>query len=256
VANILNNAAKYTQRAGRITLHLEAGEGRMRLAVSDNGSGMPPELVPNVFDLFTQGARTLARSQGGLGLGLTLVKRLVELHGGEVGAQSSGVGQGSTFTVELPCVDAATDAVHGQGSQGEEGEAPVLARPLRLVLVDDNADAADSLSTLLGVQGYHTAVEYDARSALRRARAERPDAMLVDIGLPDIDGYQLAEQLRAMPETSGTVLVAITGYGQARDRERAIQAGFAHHLVKPVDMTALGRVLEAVAAGAARKEAG
>ncbi len=255
VANILNNAAKYTQKAGRIALRLEAQDGRMLLTVSDNGSGMPPELVPNVFDLFTQGARTLARSQGGLGLGLTLVKRLVELHEGEVGAASLGVGQGSSFTLALPCVDAAPDAVGAGAGPQEAVEAATLARPLRLVLVDDNADAADSLSTLLNVQGYHTAVEYDARSGLRRARSERPDAMLVDIGLPDIDGYQLAQQLRAMPETSGTVLVAITGYGQAKDRERAIAAGFAHHLVKPVDMTALVRVLESVGAAAARAQA-
>ncbi|WP_288378034.1 GAF domain-containing protein, partial [uncultured Massilia sp.] len=251
VANILNNAAKYTQRDGRIALCLEAADGRMCLTVSDNGSGMPAELVPCVFDLFTQGARTLARSQGGLGLGLTLVKRLVELHGGEVGAASGGVGQGSSFTLHLPCAEAPLDGACAPALE-EPGAAP-LARPLRLVLVDDNADAADSLSNLLGVQGYHTAVEYDARSALRRARAERPDAMLVDIGLPDIDGYQLAQQLRAMPETSATVLVAITGYGQAGDRERAIGAGFAHHLVKPVDMNALARVLEAVATQAARQ---
>ncbi|SFD58539.1 PAS fold-containing protein [Massilia yuzhufengensis] len=254
VANILNNAAKYTPRAGRIALSLHALDGKMRLTVSDNGSGMPAELLPNVFDLFTQGARTLARSQGGLGLGLTLVKRLVELHEGEVSAHSDGVGQGSRFTLTLSCVDAAGDT-SGAAAAPEEGASAPLARPLRLVLVDDNADAADSLSMLLNVQGYRTAVEYDARSALRRARAERPDAMLVDIGLPDIDGYQLAGQLRAMPEMQGTVLVAITGYGQARDRERAIEAGFAHHLVKPVDMTALVRILESVGAAAARAQA-
>jgi len=249
VTNILNNAAKYTQKGGHIALALEDDGRHMRLTVSDNGSGMPAELLPNVFDLFTQGARTLARSQGGLGLGLTLVKRLVELHQGEVSAHSEGVGMGSRFTLSLPCVDAAPDT--GNGAPPEEAGA-LLDRPLRLVLVDDNADAADSLSQLLSVQGYRTAVEYDARSALRRARAERPDAMLVDIGLPDIDGYHLAEQLRAMPETRETVLVAITGYGQARDRERAIEAGFAHHLVKPVDMTALVRILESVGAATAR----
>ena len=253
VTNILNNAAKYTQKGGRIALALEATEGRMRLTVSDNGSGMPPELLPNVFDLFTQGARTLARSQGGLGLGLTLVKRLVELHQGEVSAHSEGVGMGSRFTLALPCVAAVPDS--GSGRPLDDAQGGQLDRPLRLVLVDDNADAVDSLSQLLGVQGYHTAVEYDARSALRRARAERPDAMLVDIGLPDIDGYHLAEQLRAMPEMRETVLVAITGYGQARDRERAIEAGFAHHLVKPVDMTALVRILESVGAAAARAQA-
>ncbi|MCA1248601.1 GAF domain-containing protein [Massilia sp. MS-15] len=257
VANILNNAAKYTQKGGRIALELGMDAGSMRLTVSDNGSGMPPELLPNVFDLFTQGARTLARSQGGLGLGLTLVKRLVELHGGEVGAHSEGVGLGSRFTLALPCVETAPGSAEADDAAPGTAGVPetALARPLRLVLVDDNADAADSLCTLLDVQGYHSAVEYDARSALRRARAERPDAMLVDIGLPDIDGYHLAEQLRAMPETSHTVLVAITGYGQASDRERALAAGFAHHLVKPVDMTALVRVLEAVGAAAARAQA-
>ncbi|MEX5748206.1 GAF domain-containing protein [Massilia sp. X63] len=253
VTNVLNNAAKYTQKGGRIALALESQDGRMRLTISDNGSGMPAELLPNVFDLFTQGARTLARSQGGLGLGLTLVKRLVELHQGEVGAHSDGVGLGSSFTLALPCVDAAPDTGGAGAAPATEGGQ--LDRPLRLVLVDDNADAVDSLSQLLNVQGYRTAVEYDARSALRRARADRPDAMLVDIGLPDIDGYHLAEQLRAMPETRDTVLVAITGYGQARDRERAIEAGFAHHLVKPVDMTALVRVLESVEATAARAQA-
>jgi signal transduction histidine kinase/CheY-like chemotaxis protein len=253
VTNILNNAAKYTQKGGRIALALDFDGERMRLTVSDNGSGMPAELLPNVFDLFTQGARTLARSQGGLGLGLTLVKRLVELHEGEVSAHSDGVGMGSSFTLTLPTVDARLDT--SAGGPLDETQGAQLDRPLRLVLVDDNADAADSLSQLLSVQGYRTAVEYDARSALRRARVERPDAMLVDIGLPDIDGYHLAEQLRAMPETRDTVLVAITGYGQARDRERAIEAGFAHHLVKPVDMTALVRILESVSTAAARTQA-
>jgi signal transduction histidine kinase/ActR/RegA family two-component response regulator len=253
VTNILNNAAKYTQKGGRITLALDVDSERMRLTVSDNGSGMPAELLPNVFDLFTQGARTLARSQGGLGLGLTLVKRLVELHEGEVSAHSEGVGMGSSFTLTLPRIEATRDSA--AGGPLEEAQGAQLDRPLRLVLVDDNADAADSLSQLLSVQGYRTAVEYDARSALRLARVERPDAMLVDIGLPDIDGYHLAEQLRAMPETRDTVLVAITGYGQARDRERAIEAGFAHHLVKPVDMTALVRILESVGAAAARTQA-
>jgi CheY-like chemotaxis protein len=186
-------------------------------------------------------------------LGLTLVKRLVELHEGEVSAHSEGVGMGSSFTLTLPRIEATRDSA--AGGPLEEAQGAQLDRPLRLVLVDDNADAADSLSQLLSVQGYRTAVEYDARSALRRARVERPDAMLVDIGLPDIDGYHLAEQLRAMPETRDTVLVAITGYGQARDRERAIEAGFAHHLVKPVDMTALVRILESVGAAAARTQA-
>jgi len=257
VANIVGNAAKYTPKAGTLALRLVAGDGRMMLEVRDNGSGMPPDLLPNVFDLFTQGARTLARSQGGLGLGLTLVKRLVDLHDGEVTAHSDGVGCGSTFTLCLPCVRA-------RANEGTADDAPpsdadpvgvALGRQLRVLIVDDNTDAADSLATLLQVQGHATAVEYDAASALRRARVEHPDVMLIDIGLPDIDGYQLASSLRALPEMAATVPVAVTGYGQARDRERALEAGFVHHLVKPVDMTALVRILDASAAQAAQAEA-
>ena len=254
VANIVNNAAKYTPKGGQLTLALEAVDGRMALRVRDNGSGMPPDLVPSVFDLFTQGARTLARSQGGLGLGLTLVKRLIDMHEGEVAAHSEGVGFGSTFTLTLPCVAGACDGGEAQPGDPETARA-VLQRKLKVLIVDDNSDAADSLATLLQVQGHATSVEYDAQSALRRARVERPDVMLIDIGLPDIDGYQLAQELRALSETAATVPVAVTGYGQARDRERALQAGFAHHLVKPVDMTALVRILESSASLAALAEA-
>jgi len=250
VANIVGNAAKYTQKQGSLALTLTCSDGRMLLEVHDNGSGMPPELVPNVFDLFTQGARTLARSQGGLGLGLTLVKRLIDLHDGAVTAHSDGVGLGSTFTLSLPCVAAPSDCAEPPPGDAEPAPA-ALGRPLRVLIVDDNSDAADSLATLLQLQGHVTAVEYDAASALRRARAERPDVMLIDIGLPDIDGYQLAATLRALPELAATVPVAVTGYGQAKDRERAKDAGFAHHLVKPVDMTALVRILASSATSAA-----
>jgi signal transduction histidine kinase/ActR/RegA family two-component response regulator len=254
VANIVGNAAKYTQKAGTLAICLRHADGRMLLEVRDNGSGMPPDLVPNVFDLFTQGARTLARSQGGLGLGLTLVKRLVDLHDGEVTAHSDGVGCGSTFTLSLPCVSAICDDADAPPEDAAPPRAK-LGRQLRVLIVDDNTDAADSLATLLQVQGHATSVEYDAPSALRRARSERPDVMLIDIGLPDIDGYQLAGSLRALPELAATVPVAVTGYGQAKDRERGLEAGFAHHLVKPVDMTALVRILESSAALAALAEA-
>ncbi|MEH6435445.1 hybrid sensor histidine kinase/response regulator [Massilia sp. DD77] len=249
VANILNNAAKYTQKAGSIALSLDVRDGEMVLRVRDNGSGMPADLVPNVFDLFTQGARTLARSQGGLGLGLALVKKLVELHEGDVRAHSEGVGLGSTFTLTLPCVAACNEG--GDPRDGAPADGVALQRKLRLIVVDDNTDAADSLAMLLSVQGYAVSVDYDAASAIGRARSERPDVMLIDIGLPDMDGYQLAERLRAQPETAHTVLVAITGYGQPKDRERVLAAGIGHHLVKPVDMTALVRILEASAAAAA-----
>jgi signal transduction histidine kinase/CheY-like chemotaxis protein len=256
VANIVGNAAKYTPRAGTLALRLVCSDARMTLEVRDNGSGMPPDLVPNVFDLFTQGARTLARSQGGLGLGLTLVKRLVDLHDGEVTAHSDGVGCGSTFTLCLPCVSARADIDADDAPPSDvDPVRAALGRQLRVLIVDDNTDAADSLATLLQVQGHATAVEYDAASALRRARIEHPDVMLIDIGLPDIDGYQLASSLRALPEMAATVPVAVTGYGQAKDRERALEAGFVHHLVKPVDMTALVRILESSASLAAQAEA-
>ena len=256
VANIVGNAAKYTPKAGTLALRLVCSDGRMTLEVRDNGSGMPPDLVPNVFDLFTQGARTLARSQGGLGLGLTLVKRLVDLHDGDVTAHSDGVGCGSTFTLCLPCVSARADIDADDAPPSEvDPVRAALGRQLRVLIVDDNTDAADSLATLLQVQGHATAVEYDAASALRRARIEHPDVMLIDIGLPDIDGYQLASSLRALPEMAATVPVAVTGYGQAKDRERALEAGFVHHLVKPVDMTALVRILESSASLAAQAEA-
>jgi signal transduction histidine kinase/ActR/RegA family two-component response regulator len=246
VANILNNAAKYTPPAGTIGVVLEADGERTRVQIRDNGSGMPPDLLPSVFELFTQGARTLARSQGGLGLGLALVKKLVELHGGSVAAHSEGVGLGSVFTIELPC--------RGADANGGAGQAPLAPgieaaayRPLRVIIVDDNQDAADSLAMLLRAHGHTVLVEYTAIAALRCAVAERPDAMVVDIGLPDMDGYQLAARLRAQPETRGALLIAATGYGLARDRQRAREAGFAHHLVKPVDMAALVRILQGVA---------
>ena len=207
---------------------------------------MPPDLLPSVFELFTQGARTLARSQGGLGLGLALVKKLVELHGGEVSAHSDGVGLGSMFAIALPLTpqhDAADtlESLHA-GAQAY--------RPLRVIVVDDNEDGADSLGMLLRAQGHTVLVEYTGRGALQRALREPPDAMAVDIGLPDMDGYQLATMLRARPETRGAVLIAATGYGQERDRQRAKESGFAHHLAKPVDIAALVRILQAAASAA------
>ena len=268
VANILNNAAKYTPPAGTIRVVLEVlevlevqevqdgvnpeGQGRRaRIRVHDNGCGMPSELLPSVFELFTQGARTLARSQGGLGLGLALVRKLVELHGGTVAAHSEGVGKGSVFTIELPCTGADGAGPGRPGQAGQHGQSSNSAasayRPLRLIIVDDNEDAADSLATLLRAQGHTVLVEYSAGAALRRAGAERPDAMVVDIGLPDMDGYQLAALLRKGAATRYAVLIAATGYGGDSDRERARAAGFAHHLVKPVDVAALLRILRAVA---------
>ncbi|MGJ9419517.1 GAF domain-containing protein [Massilia sp. CMS3.1] len=246
IANILNNAAKYTPPAGTIRVVLALQDARARLQVRDNGSGMPPDLLPSVFELFTQGARTLARSQGGLGLGLALVKKLIELHGGEVSAHSDGVGLGSVLTIDLPCTRT-MDPASPPASLHAAAAGAQAFRPLRVIVVDDNADGADSLAMLLRAQGHTVTVEYTGRGALRRAMREAPDAMVVDIGLPDMDGYQLASLLRAQPETRAAVLIAATGYGQERDRERAREAGFVQHMVKPVDIAALVRILQTAA---------
>ena len=241
VANILNNAAKYTPVEGHIDVQLEVQPGWFELRVRDDGMGMTPELLPHVFDLFAQAERSPDRSQGGLGLGLALVKSLTELHGGSVTAHSEGPGHGSTFVVRLPRVAEANPAGERPDVSGAI-DAPVA--PLRLMVVDDNADAANVLCLLLEALGHTASVEHDAKQAIERARAEAPQMLFLDIGLPDMDGYELARRLRAMPETAGAVLVAVTGYGQPGDRERAQQAGFDHHVVKPVTLADIRRLLE------------
>jgi PAS domain S-box-containing protein len=241
VSNILNNAAKYTAPGGRIVLAVTVDDDQVQVAVSDNGVGIAPEVLPYIFDLFTQAERTPDRSQGGLGIGLALVKSLIALHGGSVHARSAGMGLGSEFSVCLPrLVALTTQDADGDGSSGGSGTS---TNPLRVMVVDDNADAAQMLAALLEVQGHAVSVEYDAAGALARARRERPDVMLLDIGLPDMDGYELARRLRAQPETAGATLVALTGYGQHQDRQDAERAGFDHYLVKPADLNQVNEVL-------------
>jgi signal transduction histidine kinase/ActR/RegA family two-component response regulator len=247
VSNILNNAAKYTSPGGLLTLSVTADEDRVDVAVRDNGVGIAPDILPYIFDLFTQAERTPDRSQGGLGIGLALVKSLVALHGGTVHAASSGLGQGSEFRICLPRL-AAPGAIGGD-TAGAAAQGP---GGLRVMVVDDNVDAAQMLAALLEVQGHAVSVEYDARGALERARRERPDVLLLDIGLPDMDGYELARCLRAQHESAHATLVALTGYGQSQDRREADEAGFDHYLVKPADMDQVNAVL----AGAARTQAG
>lgn len=243
IANILNNAAKYTPQGGEISLTLEADESEARICISDNGSGIAPSLLPHIFDLFTQGERTPDRVQGGLGLGLALVKTLTTLHDGWVEATSEGLGQGSTFTVGLPLqVEAKTDLF--QGAHG--GTLPQPARSLSLMIVDDNLDAAQSLALLLAIRGHQVIVAGEAKSALENADIERIDVFILDIGLPDMDGYELARHLRAKPETANAVLIALTGYGQAHDRVLSKAAGFDHHFVKPNDTVELTKVLNQV----------
>jgi signal transduction histidine kinase/ActR/RegA family two-component response regulator len=236
VTNILNNAAKYTPEGGNIALQAEVLNDVVLLNIKDNGVGMPPELLSRVFDLFTQAERTSDRSTGGLGLGLALVKSLVELHGGTVKANSEGAGKGSLFTLRLPRMQRPVEQPDREQCDSVF-QAP--SRPLKILVVDDNADAANLLSILLEASGYHVLVENGARSALERARIERPDVCLLDIGLPDMDGNELAQHMRAMPETAKTLLIALTGYGQEEDRKATLAAGFDHHLVKPVDFKKL-----------------
>jgi signal transduction histidine kinase/CheY-like chemotaxis protein len=240
VSNILNNAAKYTPFAGRITLDLTVLEGLAQISVHDNGVGIEADVLPYIFDLFTQAERTPDRSQGGLGIGLALVKSLVGLHGGQVEARSDGPGLGSGFFVRLPCIEVA--AIPSQ-VEPDSAARPQSPQSLRIQVVDDNIDAAGTLATLLELQGHSVSVEHDGRGALRRARLERPQVLLLDIGLPDMSGYELSRQIRALPDMAGAMLVALTGYGQGRDRHEAERSGFDHHLVKPASLEQVEQIL-------------
>lgn len=239
LANVLNNAAKYTQEGGRLALSAAVRAETVVVEVADNGIGMAPELVARAFDLFAQAERTSDRTSGGLGLGLALVKSLVELHGGSVACESPGPGRGSRFTVTLPCRRAnAAPAAPGQAAH----EVPPDGG-LSIMVVDDNVDAAATLALLLEAFVHRVVVEHDPLKAVALARAASPQACLLDIGLPGIDGYELARRLRAQPETAHALLVAVTGYGQDSDRRLAAAAGFDRHLVKPIDIPTLETAL-------------
>jgi CheY-like chemotaxis protein/anti-sigma regulatory factor (Ser/Thr protein kinase) len=242
LTNLLNNAAKYTQEGGSIALQVEAQAGQLLIEVRDNGIGMAPTLVARAFDLFAQAERTSDRSSGGLGLGLALVRSLIELHHGTVTCESAGLGKGSTFTVRLPRL--IEDG--GQGSRPDaDGKLPQEDASLRIMVVDDNEDAAAMLAMLLEASGHQVIVEHRSLQALERARQDHPQVCLLDIGLPEIDGLELARRLRAQPETAHALLIAVTGYGQDQDRRETHEAGFDHHLVKPVDMNQLAAILAA-----------
>jgi len=244
LANLLNNAAKYTPEGGHIEVRLELAPAQAVLTVTDDGIGMQPEVQRGAFDLFTQAERTPDRSQGGLGIGLALVKSLVELHRGSVAVYSEGPGKGSRFTVRLPrlpSLPAAAAAAHepGPGVQGKG------ARPGRSVLVvDDNVDAAQLLAMVLESAGHRVCVEHHSHLALELARTTAPAVCILDIGLPEMDGNALARRLRQLPQMRGALLIAVTGYGRAEDRAAALAAGFDHHLVKPVDVQVLLKLLE------------
>ena len=238
--NLLVNAAKYTEPGGRIALSIVPDQGRVSVVIQDNGRGIPQDMLTRIFDTFTQVPGSLANAQGGLGIGLTLVRRLVELHGGRVAAYSRGEGQGSTFTVSLPQVAApAVQAPAVPARPNEPADAPCAARVL---VVDDNRDAAETLVAVLQLMGAECRLAHDAAEALRLAQQFGPHLVVMDIGLPGMDGYEAARRLRELPGMTAR-LVALTGYGSAEDRERALAAGFDQHFVKPVSVDAIRTLL-------------
>ncbi len=236
LSNLVNNAAKYTPKGGRISLSAARDGDEVVFRIRDSGIGIPPEFMTSIFDPFTQADRTLARSHGGLGIGLTLVRRLVEMQQGRVSVRSEGRNRGSEFTVRLPV---ATDA--GAAAEANVASADDEASPagLRVLVVDDNRDVADSTASIMRMNGCDVHVVYDGRAAIESVQRLRPDAVLLDIGLPAIDGYLVAEHIRAQPENGRTMIVAVSGYGKEQDRLRSKSVGFDYHVVKPIDPAVL-----------------
>ena len=242
LVNLLTNAAKYTDQGGRIGLSVEQEGPAVLIKVRDNGIGIAPELLPRIFDLFTQAERSLDRSQGGLGIGLSLVQRLVELHGGTVTVRSA-LGQGSEFAVRLPLAPTAPPAL--PPPVPDAAQPPAQYR--RVLVVDDNVDAAQTLAFLLESSGHEVKLAYDGLSAVAAAIAYQPEVVLLDIGLPGLDGYEVARRIRKHPGLRDIWLVALTGYGQDTDRQRSLEAGFDHHLVKPADFDEIEKLLSSMA---------
>jgi CheY-like chemotaxis protein/two-component sensor histidine kinase len=236
-ANLINNAAKYTPNGGRILVAAEAGGAVLRVRVSDTGVGTPADMLPYVFDMFTQVGCSIERAQGGIGIGLTLVRRLVEMHGGSVAAESQGAGQGSSFVVTIPLASAAEAST----ARRETSTDPVTGLPI--LVVDDNVDAADTLAMLLELGGNQTRVADSGLAALDAASEFRPQVVFLDIGLPGLNGYEVARRLRADALLPRPLLVALTGWGSDDDRRQAHAAGFDRHLVKSVDASKIAAVL-------------
>ncbi len=237
-ANLLNNAAKYTEAGGRIRLEADADEAGVAVTVADNGVGIPAEALPRVFDMFSQVDRSLEKAQGGLGIGLSLVKALAEMHGGHVEAKSNGRGSGSEFVVRLPVAGPPAAAPRPP-------DATIAAKPpaRRILVADDNLDSAATLAMLLRLLGNDTRTAHDGMEAVAVAEAFRPDAALLDIGMPRLNGYDVARRLRAQPWGEDILLIAQTGWGQEDDKRKSREAGFDHHLVKPIDPSALEKLL-------------
>jgi len=241
ISNLLDNAAKYTDPGGRIWLTAEREGDEVVIQVKDSGIGIAPDVLPRIFDMFTQSALPLERAQGGLGVGLALVERLVQLHGGTVSAFSGGEGKGSEFTIRLPLVQA-----HRQAApESRAAAAPAPERHCRILVVDDNQDSADSLGMLLHMLGHEVKTANDGEKALVAAAEFRPDVAILDIGLPKMNGYDLAKEIRELPWARNLVLVALTGWGQEEHRKRSAESGFNHHLTKPVELDMLQEILAA-----------
>ena len=241
ISNLLNNAAKYTAPGGEIYLVADREGDEAVIRVRDNGKGIEPELLPHIFELFVQGNRSTDRAEGGLGVGLTLVRSLVELHGGRVEARSTGSGQGSEFCIWLPLLPAVEEHISDEATGDEE-----KAKPLRILVVDDNVDSAEMVSMLLEIEGHTVTVASSGLAAIEAALKQTPDVALVDIGMPGMDGYEVARRMRALPVLQHTALVAVTGYGQQEDIQKSRDAGFHDHLVKPIDMETLKQVLRKI----------
>lgn len=239
MTNLLNNAAKYTPEGGKIEVKLEAEAEELVISVIDNGIGMSEDLIKNAFDLFSQGQRSLDRSQGGLDIGLALVRSLLNLHDGSISAHSEGLGMGATFVVRLPHLTRQAALPMDPHMEQRAGS----AAPLRIAIVDDNEDAAVTLSIFLQAFGHEVFVMHAAPEALEKLPALAPDVCLLDIGLPELDGFALARRLRQIPATARASLFAVTGYGQEKDRQEAVTAGFDALFPKPVDLGMLNKAL-------------
>jgi CheY-like chemotaxis protein len=241
VGNLLTNAAKYTEARGVISVSADIEGEQVALRIKDNGIGIAPDLLPHIFELFVQADHSSTKAQGGLGIGLTLARNLVGMHGGTIEAFSSGPGTGAEFVVRIPLVS--------QPQPETPAVPPAFARDVkssgkRLLVVDDNQDAALSLATLLRLQGHDVCVAHDGRSALTSFQSRSPELVFLDIGMPGMDGYAVARRMREIAGPKAVVIAALTGWGQEADRKRTAEAGFDHHLVKPVDFDALEQLLE------------
>ena len=243
IGNLLNNSAKYSLEGGTITISAHGDGKEVVIQVSDQGLGIPANMLHKVFDMFAQVNHTMDRSQGGLGIGLALVQRLVQMHGGTVIAESAGEGLGSTFSVRLPLAVSVTPSTPVRPDTGDLETVAESAKRCRVLVVDDNADAADLLAMMLNLSGHETSTAYGGAEALRVADVFRPHVIFLDIGLPDMNGYEVARQLRAGPWANAALLVAVTGWGGEEDRRRSKAAGFDLHLTKPVDPAAIDTIL-------------